>query len=334
MDPVRDMGAIARLIADAFVGELDARGRAALREMRWMARLSPLVWWWVQADPAFRENFNGFVWEDLTPKGGRQQIVGNVSLNRAPGAQGRWIISNVAVKSEYRGRGIGSQLTKAAIAEARQAGAQSAVLQVHQDNEVALRLYTELGFKRVAAETVLRLEAVRSVAVADAPGYRIRVWRPPDGLAAYELARLATPPAHQWLRPIRADEYRMGLWVRLWQGMADLVGGRQTYRLVALQDDQLVALMTVIASLRPGQRRHGHKMTLLVHPDHAGQVENALVSRALAVLATIAPAPIRAVVDSAHDAVFRVLRSYGFRVQRTLLTLSLDFASRNRNAEA
>ena len=73
MDPTRDLGIVADLIAGAFADELDERGRAALREMRWMARLTPLVWWWSQVDPSFRDAFNGFVWEERSPKAGARR---------------------------------------------------------------------------------------------------------------------------------------------------------------------------------------------------------------------------------------------------------------------
>ena len=92
IDPTRDLGAVADLMAVAFASEMGERGRAALQEMRWMSRLSPLVWWWSQADPAFHDTFSGFVWEEPSPPSNKQQIVGNVSLNRAPGNRRRWIM--------------------------------------------------------------------------------------------------------------------------------------------------------------------------------------------------------------------------------------------------
>ena len=72
LDPTRDMGAIAQLIDTAFGDDMDRQGRAALRDMRWMSRLSPLVWWWAQADPSFRETYNGFVWEEV--EGGQHSL--------------------------------------------------------------------------------------------------------------------------------------------------------------------------------------------------------------------------------------------------------------------
>ena len=320
MNPTRDLGAIADLIAHAFGNGMDERGRSAIRELRWMAHLSPLVWWWAQADPTFSDSFNGFVWEEPSPKGKGWQIVGNVSLNRAPGDRRRWIICNVVVRDEYQERGIGRKLTEMAISQARDLGAQGVVLQVYQDNFPALRLYTDLGFQEAGGETHLRSETVKPVAFLEASGYYLRPWRPADGQAVYELARLATPPAQQWLKPVNASDHRLRWWTRLEQWFRALLSGRRVYRLIALREEDPVAMMTVTTAFRRGN----HHLAFLVHPDHTGQVEAALVSRALYMLAAIPPRPVEATVDRGHSAALKVLRDYGFKEQRTLLALRKD----------
>jgi ribosomal protein S18 acetylase RimI-like enzyme len=321
IDPARDLRTIADLVATAFADEIDERGRVALREMRWMARLSPLVWWWAQADPSFRDVFNGFVWEEPSAKAKGLQIVGNVSLSRAPGHRERWIICNVVVLDEYRRQGIGRQLVETAVAEARQLGADGVLLQVYRDNLPALKMYTGMGFEEVSGETGLRLEAVTSVAFLDAPGYLLRPWKPADGQAVYELARHVTPLAQQWIRPVRAEEYRLDWLSRLVKAISDLVAGRRVYRLTVLKEERLVAMMAVSASFRGEE----HSLRLWVHPNHMGQVEAALVSRALHMLAAIPSRPVRVTVDKEHGAALKVLRDYGFKEGRTLLTLRRDF---------
>jgi ribosomal protein S18 acetylase RimI-like enzyme len=325
MDPVRDLGTIAHLIGSAFADEIDERGKAALREMRWMARLSPLVWWWAQADPSFRDTFGGFVWEEPHPPGRTarhsMQIVGNVSLNRVPGHRQRWIICNVVVHDLYRGRGIGRRLVEAAVTEAREMGAEGVVLQVYRDNPVALGLYTGMGFVEASGETDLCLQAVTSVAFLDAPGYRLRPWRPADGQAVHELARHVIPTTQQWIRPLRPEEYRPDSMIRLGQWISARFSGRRVYRLIALKDDRLVALMRVSAAFRRGD----HRLSLLVHPNHAGRVEATLISRALHMLAAIPPKPVRITVEKDDEAALKVLREYGFWEERTLLTLRKDF---------
>jgi ribosomal protein S18 acetylase RimI-like enzyme len=321
MDPARDLGAISKLIDEAFADEIDERGRAAIREMRWMARMSPLVSWWAQADPSFQDAFNGFVWEVPLPGSKGVQIVGNVSLNRAPGSYQRRIICNVVVQKAYQGQGIGRRLTEAALNEAQAKGAEGAILQVYQDNHRAYQLYTDLGFREAAGEVELRLEVPQPVGLVGAPGFQVRAWQPSDGQAAFEVAQLATPSPQHWIRPVRAENYRLGWWVRLRQHVANLWQGKRVYRLVALKEDRLVAMTSVIAAFR----RDDHCLEMLVHPDHRGQIERSLASRALYMLSAISPRPIRTTLFKDHKAALRVLRAYGFEEKRTLLTLRQDF---------
>ncbi|MGQ9598953.1 MAG: GNAT family N-acetyltransferase [Anaerolineae bacterium] len=321
IDPARDLHAIANLIGDAFASDLDAQGRAALRELRWMARLWPLVWWWSQADPGFRESLSGFVWEAPSPTGKRWQVVGNVNLNPVPGNRQRYILCNIVVQEAHRGQGIGRRLTEAAMAEAQELGAKGVILQVHQDNLPALQLYTKLGFTEASGETEFRLEAPYPVLVVDAPGYRFCPWRWSDGPSVYRLVRLAVPAVEQWIRPVKEEKYQ-GRWsTRFEEWIAGVVSGYRTYRFTAFWDSELAAVMTVAVALRRG----GHRFSLLVHPHHAGQVEAALISRALSMVSVLPPKPVLITVNKAHAAAFHVLRSYGFLEQRTLLTLWRDF---------
>lgn len=58
-------------------------------------------------------------------------------------------INNLAVLPELRGRGLGTQLLEAIIAEAAHLGAELLTLEVRQSNTPALRLYARAGFERV-----------------------------------------------------------------------------------------------------------------------------------------------------------------------------------------
>lgn len=321
LDPARDLGEVADLIGDAFAQEMDDRGRAALREMRWMSRLSPLVWWLSQTDPSFQDAFSGFVWQSPSSSD-EAEIVGNVNLNRAPGRRGWYIVCNVVVREDYRRQGIGRCLTEQALARAETLRAEGVVLQVRRDNGAAMRLYTDLGFHSSSGEVELRCPAPPSVAILTPAGYRIRAWRPADGEAVYSLARRATPEVQQWLRPVRQADYAPGWGSRLVQWLGDLLAGRRTYRLLALHGSEPVALLQVRASFR----REEHRLTLLVDPGHAGQVEGALASRGLHMLAALPPGPVGITLYVEQTAALKVFRGYGFQEERTLLTLKKELA--------
>jgi len=59
-------------------------------------------------------------------------------------------INNVAVRSEYRRRGIGATLLNRVLAEARSRKAKAAFLEVRSANRAAQRLYEKSGFKAIA----------------------------------------------------------------------------------------------------------------------------------------------------------------------------------------
>ena len=55
-------------------------------------------------------------------------------------------INNVAVRPQFRGRGIGTALMRHVLSEATRLGARRATLEVRSSNEDARRLYQRLGF--------------------------------------------------------------------------------------------------------------------------------------------------------------------------------------------
>ena len=72
-------------------------------------------------------------------------------------AQGGWMhfgeeahILTIAVRPEFRGQGIGRWLLLWLLAEARQEGCVSVVLEVRPSNAAALRLYETLGFTMIS----------------------------------------------------------------------------------------------------------------------------------------------------------------------------------------
>ncbi len=321
LEPVRDLREVSRLISEAFASDMDERGRTALRELRWMARLSPLVWWLSQADPEFRDAFRGFVWEVPDPGGLGARVVGNVNVNRAPGSRQWYIVCNVVVAPEYRNQGIGRQLTAAAIDEAAGLGAQGTLLQVHRNNDAAMHLYVDLGFREVSGEAELWADEVPPAAVVQGVDYQVQAYKPSDGGKLYEMARGAVPLEQQWIRPLQQQDYAPDALSRLVRRTGELFASQKTYRLVASSGPLPVAYAAVTASFG----RRPHQIKLLVRPEHAGRVETSLLSRALHMLAAAPVRPVQATLYTNDLAALKVLRSYGFKERRALLTMRRDF---------
>ncbi|MEE8163490.1 MAG: GNAT family N-acetyltransferase [Anaerolineae bacterium] len=337
-DPSRDMGQVAALIEEAFAGNLTRQGREALRELKTMSHFGPFLWLLDRTSPEFHETFRGFVWVE------EGSIVGNVSVGRADPYSLRWLISNVAVRPDYQGRGIAHHLVQAAIDLAREHGGKWTVLQVHTDNVPACRLYQNLGFEQIAALTELRSERVRPVAFAPAKcpsaglrrafgvstqsnaqssrsgqGFVLRRRGYSEWLKEYELALAATSTETQWLKRVRDDSFMAGLDQRLSKWLSNLITGRKEHRLAVEEGDRFIATLTVQAS----RWRGDHGLELMVHPDHRGQLEEMLVTKALSILGGYPERGVSVTHPAEHQEAIEALKLYGFVEKRTLAQMRL-----------
>ena len=150
----QDLLAVAELIEICFASTLDDDGRDYLRQLRWTSRESSYLSWLQGAAERLSMPLYGFVWEE------DRRVVGNLSLIPLyrPGKV-FYLIANVAVHPDFRRRGIGRQLTQAALDHLRQRGVDSAWLQVRDDNPVACNLYLSLGFIERARRTTWQASA-------------------------------------------------------------------------------------------------------------------------------------------------------------------------------
>ena len=311
MEPARDLAGVARLVQTAFADELDRSGQAALREMRNMSRLGPLLWWLDRASLEFNDLLSGFVWVE------EGQVVGNVTLSRAAPGSYRWIISNVAVAEPYRGRGIARALMDAAIELVREWGGKVVTLQVRDDNAPAVHIYRTMRFQEIFGTTYLRLDhapAVESLPM-DAARLRPRDFTNADAHKEYELARAAVPEKVQTEHPIRLARYRLGFEERLADWARPLLGGGPTLRLVLDGTHHFEATITADT----GTRWREGRLSLMVHPVSRGQVETQMLSHAMHYLSRWPGRVTLALHPTYHPQGIEAFKSFGFRAERTLL---------------
>jgi ribosomal protein S18 acetylase RimI-like enzyme len=321
VDPSRDMGQITALMEEAFAGDLTQQGREALREMKTMSHFGPFLWLLDRTSPQFHETFQGFVWVE------NGRVVGNINVGRTAPYSLRWLISNVAVRPDYQGRGIAHHLVQAATDLAREHGGEWAILQVHANNAPACKLYQGLGFEQIAAVTELHSERVRPVAftpvkcpsTSSGQGFTLHRRNYSEWQKEYKLALAATSKEAQWLNPLRAPDFMVGLDQRLSRWLSNLIAGREEHRLAVEEGDRFIAILTVQASRWRGQ----HSLELMVHPNYRGQLEEMLVTKALGILGSYPERGVAVSHPAEHQEAIEALKLHGFIEKRTLAQMRL-----------
>lgn len=140
-DASRDLQPVADLIEQCFAQTLDPDGQRFVRRMRTAAQDKGLAKLAAISPDWAGLPLNGYVCE------ADGQVVGNASLlTYFANNQRNFLIANVAVRPEYRRKGIARALTMKVLEHARKWGASSVWLHVREENEAALSLYQSLGF--------------------------------------------------------------------------------------------------------------------------------------------------------------------------------------------
>lgn len=309
VDLSRHLGGIAALIELCFRAELDAAGRGLIREMQWLSRAGPALRLLQLAFMGQQPWSLGYVWvED-----GR--VVGSVSTQRAAPRSSVWLVANVAVHPDHRRRGIALALMRATLDLIRGEGGSEAILQVDDDNLGAVTLYRALGFSRVATRT----NWVRPSHVAPpafvATGHDIRLRQPHEWAEQYALAALVRPEGLVWGRPLRPRDFRIGPIKRLDQ----ILSGRTEEHWVLSEPagGRLIGSLTLHFNGTDGDR-----LSLLVHPAYAGQLERPLLVRGLRRLGR-RPWPTRAECSADDEAAAQVFAELGFQPRRVLRWMRL-----------
>ena len=297
----------------AFGGHLTRQGKEALRELKIMSHFGPFLWLLDRISPEFHETFRGFVWVE------EGHIIGNINVGRLGPYSPRWLISNVAVRPDYQGQGIAHHLVQAAINLIKEHGGEWTILQVHTDNVSACKLYQHLGFEQITAVTELRLERVRPVALTSTEDCVLRRRSYSEWRKEYELALAATSREAQWLNPVRAHQFMVGLDQRLSRWLSNLIARRREHRLVVEESDRFVAALTVQTS----RWRGGPSLELMVHPDHRGQLEETLITKALSILGSYPDRGVSVSHPAEHQEAIKALKLRGFVEKRTLAQMRL-----------
>jgi ribosomal protein S18 acetylase RimI-like enzyme len=305
------MARLADLMESAFGRELEPEGQRLIREMRAYGRAGILGWLagrFVLPPAAYPM---GYVWYD------ERRLVGNASVLPVASGSGRWVLANVAVEAEYRRRGIARGMVQACLELAQRRGADEMLLQVESDNEGAIELYRQFGFRELTERTTYRRPAGKPVPDDLRPGLA-RPRRMEEWHEQFQLALAQHPEGLVWPMPVRAELFRGG-------GPGLLMGWPGVRHWVWSEDNQVLASLTA----RPDWDRQMWRLAMVAAEQNRGAVERGLISAALDELGEESGVVLDYPRGVAHDDLVEL----GFRPERTLTWMGKTFIEHEPTSE-
>lgn len=257
-----DLLEIADLIEVCFNATMDEDGWEYLRHIRRSAKDPGLIRWYPAAGEMAAYPLHGYVWEE------NNHIIGNISLIPFEFNRGwRYLIANVAVSPEYRGRGIGHQLTRKGMEHIRNLGLGEAWLHVREDNPAALHIYDSLGFEeRCRRETWQTPNSY--VAILPAPDVNITRRIKEDWSKQNQWLLSTYPEDVAWHLSFNPERFKPSFWVNL----LHFVEGHDMFHWVARQGNDLLG----IATWEPS-RQHADTLWIAAPPEHEEAVITSLI---------------------------------------------------------
>jgi ribosomal protein S18 acetylase RimI-like enzyme len=212
---LRDLPGVADLVELCFADTMDTEGRNYIQQMRRAGKDNFFLRWANSVVETASLPLSGYIWEE------NGEIIGNVSL--IPFHHSRntyYLIANVAVRPEFRKRGIGRALTLAAMQHARNRHAFETWLHVRADNPGAIELYRSLGFKDEHQRTTWQMlpDHVTSQITPDFPITR-RTAR--DWPAQQTWLRRLYPDQLSWYQPVPWNSLRPGFGPAIYRLLSD-----------------------------------------------------------------------------------------------------------------
>jgi len=214
--------------------------------MKSLRRMWPLIRLLQLASPPTRDILRGYLWEE------EGEMAGTAIVQRR-GTTDAWVVGTVAVRPEFRRRGIARRLVEAGLDLIRERGGTQAILAVIDGNVPACALYESIGFEHYGG--TIEFDA-RPAAPPPAPllpdGYLQEpmarsAWQP-----RYELEERIAPESLRRYEPVEEGRFRLPFMTLLFYHLSLLAQGtrEEGYAIRTVADGQVVATGTYTWSKR------------------------------------------------------------------------------------
>lgn len=261
--PRKDLHSIADLIELCFQDTMDSDGREYLQHLRQVADDENLSAWFQSSFHPPYPRVDGFVWEE------DGKIIGNLTLIPAHRDGKRvFLIANVAVHPDHRGKGIGRKLTERGLLAIRERHGVEAWLHVRADNPVAHGLYLSLGFTEKARRTTWVWEH-EAVPIDEEPSQltfgrrRGSTWQ-----QQREWLHQFYPENVRWNLPYREELFIPGVW----QSFSRIINGDVIEHWEVRRADQLYGIITWQPT-----RHHYDLIWLSLNPEEEKQILSRII---------------------------------------------------------
>lgn len=308
IDARRDLLSVAELIEICFSNQMDHDGIEYIRQIRRAAQNQSGLRWTQGSHESLSIPLDGYVWIE------KGRIVGNLTLIPfLTGGKWRYLIANVAVHPDYRGRGIGKKLTEKALEHIRDHMAHAAWLQVRDDNPIAIHLYRELGFQeRTRRDTWICEPDSHSTGLIP-PTIQVDSRRNSDWENQEKWLRAIYPPTVTWNLPVRIASYKPDFWHELIHWM----NGDRIDHWAARRGSQLLGLATLELTSRSSDN-----LWLAVDPEQEDLAVQALLAQ---IRKSFSAFHTLSANYPAHHAV-QAFQSAGFKRLNTLIWMEVKFS--------
>jgi ribosomal protein S18 acetylase RimI-like enzyme len=172
------------------------------------------------------------------------KVVGNISCQRRGEA---WVISDVVVLPEYRGKGIARRLVETCVEDIRARGGRQVSLDVVSGNVPAHELYKSVGFIDYTSLASYDLKSYHPLLAVGSDDCRVEEIRGDSWKLRYDFWRRVTPAEVQTFAPVTESSFRRSAFTRAFNRLWRWMSGEklQVYALLRGRGRQVIGVARV-----------------------------------------------------------------------------------------